>query len=133
MVHVCKDVQTEHHFLPYMRIPVWTAFTDRLMWTVTPGWGIKEVVYLIDETCGYQTKRMDDTRIRNVDQNKIILLQSTPTHAIIAHSIYVYDSNFDMAQFRSNEIYDKLFDTSSTCWEIVRNPVQSETLFTQQV
>ena len=76
---------------------------------------------------------MNDNRIRDVDQNKIILLQSTATHAIIAHGFYVYDSNFDMAQFRSNEIYDKLFDTSSTCWEIVRNPVQSETLFTQQV
>ena len=66
------------------------------------------------DKCGYQYKRLLNTCICDIDPRKVILLKSTATHTIVVHGVYVYDSNYDYAQFKSNEKYNALFDSTIT-------------------
>ena len=44
---------------------------EMLDWTTTPGYGIREVLKFLCDTCGYQNKRILDTCIHEVNPKKL--------------------------------------------------------------
>ena len=65
------DGDAEHTLFPYFDIQLWFTFKEMFDWIVTLDYGIKEMLRLPHDTCGYQKKRMIDTCICQINPKKL--------------------------------------------------------------